>query len=201
MIRRIGTPACCGAGVGWAELRSRSQPQTVAIAAPRARRGTLMLQTLVTISLTMVIFALIVGCMHQLLRVNSLMRTSAAEGLILTRLESSFRRDVRLATTGVVADGVCSLRCMDGRTASYSANGRVVELRWTKGNESGTDYFRCSRGWQTAIEKTDDVIRLMLSRQASQRIESNPGSKRKIVIEARLGAHDSGASNAEKVKQ
>ena len=90
----------------------------------RTRRGTLMLQTLVTISLTMVIFGLIVGCMHQLLRVNSLMRTSATEGLILTRLESSFRRDCRLATTAEVANGVCSLRYGDGRTATYTANGR-----------------------------------------------------------------------------
>lgn len=165
------------------------------------RRGTLMLQTLVTISLMMMIFGLIVGCMHQLLQADSMMRTSAAEGLIITRLESSFRRDCRFVSSVEVQDNACTLRFTRDHRVQYSAKDRVITREWTRGEESGIDHFRCSKGWRTAIEQNGAMVRLVLSREASQRTESSLGGKRQIVIEATIGIHTSEPANTEEVKQ
>ena len=64
---------------------------------PNRRAGTMILQTLVTITLAAVLFGIVITCIHSLLRANSTLRQSAWDGIMQTRLASEFRRDCRLA--------------------------------------------------------------------------------------------------------
>ena len=181
-------------------VQTKSRANIGLLQFPRTRRGTMMLQAMVMISLAMLIFAPMVAVMHKLLQANSQLRVNASEGLIQRRLETTFRYDCRQANEVSVQDNTCSLQLPDGRLVEYQAEGRIITRTWSQGDKSGVDHFRRSKAWQSSIEQHDGSVRLIIERDASKRTESTLGSKRQIILEATIGVHTS-AANREEVKQ
>ena len=153
------------------------------------RNGVSLIETMIAVSASSLIFVLAIGILHQTMRLSSKTKGRTDFHQSNARFASRFRDDVHHATSAKLGDGgTLFLTLEDVGTITYriaSSNGSIVirELKRSSGENTEQDVFRMLDSAQCEFKLKDNPDRVLLD--VDSEIPGEPGSKR---VEMRVSA-------------